>query len=657
VLQKGRIFVMIYDAVVIGAGPAGSSTAFHLARKGWRVALLEKSRMPRDKACGDGLGPGSVAMLESMDLGPRLQEYQHIDGVDIRVRGESTCAPSFQSTRGPAHGLVVPRHDLDLLIANRAREAGSDWYEGCRVTGFEFQNGRVGGVNFVNGKEGSIRTRFAVIADGGGSKLSAQAGIPRCPRETVGYALRGYFCNVPARRSLFSIHLPLTQPGTNRAVPGYGWIFPLKDGCANIGVGYYPRQRQDRNLNLRHLFTHFLEELVQREPAMVGMELVGKWIGGALRSGMDTSRCFANHVVVVGDAAGLVDPFTGEGIDTALVSGQYAAEALDSALKRDSEKCLQEYSHLLEHRYGDRFQLGDRFVKTYSFMWKLVQTTVDQKGPLFDKVREGLFSYSGSAPECASEDESELGRFCGSVTAEMKRISTGDFPVFSRLAMRMKDTRRVRLRQALAFWSHQVEGTEPDERLVTVSACLELAKLAHVVQAEAICSGKGNHWANSFAVMCGNYLLTKAFAAIQPLGYDLIRIVAGAAGRLCQQEIESSLTFDRRRQQRHSRVVAEIEGTFLGAAAKIGTRLAGCSPATQDRLESFGRMLGEASSYERGGAVLTGSLRRRVQLVLAGLPESKARRELLGLHWSGPMEAPVIRFERRSGSGGLQGHL
>jgi geranylgeranyl reductase family protein len=338
------------------------------------VALFEKSRMPREKACGDGLGTGAVSMLDSMGLSPSLEQYQRVTGVDLRIHGESTCIPSFQ----PHHGLGVPRRELDLLIANRAREVGSDWFEGCRVTGFDFRNQRVSEVQFFNGGPGSVRTRFAVIADGGGSNLSLQAGIPRRSRESVGFAIRGYFRNMPARSSLFSIHLPLTQAGTNRAVPGYGWIFPLNNGHANIGVGYYPRQRQDRSINLRQLFTRFLEELIQLEPGMAEMEPTGRWIGGALRSGMDPSSCFTNNALVVGDAAGLVDPFTGEGIDTALASGQYAAEALDTALRRDNENCLQEYAHLLERRYSDRFQLGDRFVKTYSFMWKLVQTTVDQ---------------------------------------------------------------------------------------------------------------------------------------------------------------------------------------------------------------------------------------------------------------------------------------
>jgi menaquinone-9 beta-reductase len=629
-----------YDAIVIGAGPGGSSTAFHLAKKGWRVALFEKSRMPREKACGDGLGTGSVAMLDSMDLGAQLRRYQRISGVDIRVRGESTCAPGFQPDHGPGHGLVVPRRELDLLIATRARDAGSDWYEGCRVTGFDFRHGSVAGIQFVNGRHATARTRFAVIADGGASNLSAHAGIPPRPQETVGYAIRGYFRNVPARSSLFSIHLPLTQAGTNRAVPGYGWIFPLKDGCANIGVGCYPNG-EDRTPNLRQLFARFLEELIQLDPAMAGMELTGKWIGGALRSGMDPSCCFANNALVVGDAAGLVDPFTGEGIDTALVSGQYAAEALDSALRRDDQRCLREYADLLEQRYSDRFQLGSRFVKTYSFMWKLVQTTVEQKGPLLDKVRQGLFSYRGSEPTPAPRTESALDQFRVRVAAETKAIATGDFPVFSRLAMRMQDRRAAGLRQALAFWSHQVEEAEPDERLVILSACLELAKLAHVIQAEVIGGRENNHWANAFAIMCGNYLLTKAFSAIQPLGHDLTRIVAGAAGRLCRDEIDGSLDTDE-----ETRVlrIAQIEGAFLGAAAQVATRLAGCSPFAQDRLESFGRILGKAceSGDSASGRVLRGPMRIEAERALAGLPESKAKLELLTLDWTQLSDSPTF---------------
>jgi menaquinone-9 beta-reductase len=626
-----------YDAVVIGAGPAGSSTAFHLAKKGWRVALFEKSRMPRDKACGDGLGTGSVAMLKSMDVAPLLEGFPQITGVDIKVRGESTCTSSFRPHDGSAYGLVVPRRELDLLIANRAREAGSDWYEGSRVTGFGFSSGRVSSVQYVTGREQAVRTRFVVIADGGGSNLSAQAGIPKHSAETVGYAIRGYFRNVPVHSAFFNIHLPINRAGMDRVVPGYGWVFPLKDSCANIGVGYYPCQRQDRTLNLRQLFTRFLGELVQTEPAMAEMQLMGKWTGGTLRSGMDPSRCFANGAIVVGDAAGLVDPFTGEGIDTALVSGQYAAEALDSALKRDNTKCLREYSHLLERRYSDRFQLGDRFVKTYSFMWKLVQTTVDHKCPLFDKIRQGLFNYQGSALDpVGTVIDSDLGSFQRRVTAEMRKVATSDFPVFARLAMLLHDQRAASLRQALAFWCHQIAGAERDDRLVTVSACLELAKLAHSVQAEVIDGTQVNHWGNSFAVMCGNYLLTKAFGAIQPMGHDITRIVACVAGVLCRQEIDASFASEDNSQGSKLRTSAEIESRFVGAVARIACCIAGGPQSLQEALESYGELLGKLSceSCDWSGPILRGPARQEAEAILSSVPQSHAKRQLLMLEWN-----------------------
>jgi menaquinone-9 beta-reductase len=611
-----------FDAIVIGAGPAGSSTAFHLCKKGWRVALIEKSRMPRDKACGDGLGTGSVAMLNSMDLTPRLHEYQRIDGVDIRIKGESSCASDFPHEHNTAHGLVVPRRELDLLIANRARQEGSAWYEGYRVTGFEFSNGRVSDVQFVNGKEGKLRTRFAVIADGGNSNLASKAGIPKPSCETIGYAIRGYFRNVPARASAFHIHLPLVEGEAKRAIPGYGWVFPLKNGFANIGVGYYPTRRQDRNLNLRQLFTRFLEELVQSEPAMAGMEQVGKWIGGTLRSGMDPSCCFARNVLVVGDAAGLVDPFTGEGIDTALVSGQYAAEALDAALRRNKEDCLREYSDLLQRRYCSRFQLGDRFVKTYVFIWKLVQATVDQQGPLLNKVRQSLFSYSGSEQAPPTVLTSDLDRFRAHVAAETKIIATGEFPVFSRLALCMQNRQYASFRQALMFWAFQIEEAQPDQPLITVSACLELAQLVHLIQTEVVSGPGRNHWANSFAIMCGNYLLTQAFSAIQPLGYELTGIVARAAGKLCRDTIERCVESDRKEDGGEH---PQTDSAFLGTAARIAGRLAGCSLSAQDALESFGSLLSPGESTDH----------LQAEQILAAFPESKAKVELLKLACGG----------------------
>jgi flavin-dependent dehydrogenase len=581
-------------------------------------------------------------MLRSMDVTPQLSGFQTVAGVDVRVRGESTSISTFQSATGPVHGLVVPRNELDLLIAQRARKAGSDWYEGCRVIGFEFEDGRASRVCYVKGMVLGVRTRFVVVADGGHSGLAEQAGISPRPAGTTGYAVRAYFSNVPAEQDLFRIYIPLTDPSSGRAVPGYGWVFPLKDSSANIGVGFYPSQNEDRGLNLRHLFTEFLRQLCSMDSRMADIRPESRWIGGPLRSGMDPSRCMASGALVVGDAAGLVDPFTGEGIDTALVSGQLAAEVLDTALRRDDPSLLSNYSDLLERRYRDRFQLGERFVKTYSFIWRMVQTTVDQRGPLFDRVRQGLFSYHGTVSNGSIEPPaSPLDQFRNRVDVETKTVASSDFPVFARICLQMQNKQSAHLRQALAYWSYQFGGSEPDHDAVTVSACLELAKLAHNVQEQMIAgdfyptvsNGETSRWANSFAIMSGNYLLMKAFSAIQRLGCDFTQLVARAAAQLCSTEIDNAVPSDDLTEDRSTKIRSEIEGLFCGLACKIASRLASCSEDLQESLERFGRLEGEASFWttQPSGQVSAASLREQAVQALADVPNCSAKSELLAV--------------------------
>lgn len=633
-----------FDVAVVGAGPGGASAAFHLAQRGWRVALFEKNRMPRDKACGDGLGAGSVAMLESMDIIRRLSGYQRVRGVDIQVNNESSCASTFQSARGPGYGLVVPRSELDFLVVQRALEAGAVWYEGCRVTDFEFQNGRIAGVRYVEAKELQLRTRFVVIADGGHSRLGARVGIAPC-RATIGYAVRGYFSNLPNVPDLFRIYIPLKDPHSGRVLPGYGWVFPLSGSCANIGVGFYPGQNEDRRLNLRHLFIKFLQQLSLMDSRMANIRPQGRWIGGPLRSGMDPSSCTANGALLVGDAAGLVDPFTGEGIDTALISGRFAAEVLDAALAYDDPGALNNYSDLLEQRYRDRFQLGERFVKTYSFIWKLLQTTVDEKGPLLDTVRQTLFSYNDSSPiSPPALSVSPLEAFQNSVQDEMKTVAGSDFPLFARICLHMQDQASTNLRLALAFWSYHFGGSEINQDAVTVSACLELAKLAHGVQAQVIAGAAdtassdmgSNRWANSFAVMSGNYLLMRAFSAIRRFDCDFTQLVARAAARLCSMEIAAAVPSTERLDDtlpRGHTDRGEIEGLFCGLACKLAARLAGCPDHLQESLEHFGRALGESrfwSTQSSGRAPAAAYVEDAVH-ALSYVPDCLAKSELLAV--------------------------
>ena len=630
-----------YDVIVVGAGPAGSAAAFHIARRGWRVALFEKSRMPRSKACGDGLGPGAVAQLHNMNLD--LEGAAVISGVDVRTNGKPAYTSAF---RVPKYGLMLPRSDLDDRLARQARAAGSAWHEACRVTGFEVERGRITGVRSADAATPSARTRFVVLADGGNSVLAKLAGLGPRLVEVTGYAVRGYFSNVPAAPHLFRIHLPLTDPQSGRALPGYGWVFPMDGHRANIGVGFFPGQSKDRELNLRELFTTFLNQLRAQEPAMADIRLEGRWIGGLLRSGMDPSRCVANGAVAVGDAAGLVDPFTGEGVDTALVSGRLAAEVLDVALARDDPRQLAGYPDLLEEHYRDRFQLGRRFVRTYSFIWKLLQSTVDQDTALLHGLRQALFGYDGSDAEqktVMGASTSTADAFGAQVQARVRAVASDDLPVFARICLPMQHPGLASLRQRIAYWSHWCGGRQPGSDAVAVASSVELVRLAHGLLAEVALSssnnpawlGQTNRWANSFAIMSGNYLLVRAFSVIHLLQPNIIGLIARGAAVPCQMEIEAALpaidaaVLDI--SPGRAADAAMIEGQFCALACRAAAQIGGCSAELQEALGLFGSRLGTAVLLARAttnrptAATMAGYAANALELVPDGAPKFQLR--------------------------------
>ena len=630
-----------FDVVVVGAGPSGASAAYHLATQGWRVALFEKRRMPREKACGDGLGMGSIAALDAMGVLPQLTASRAVGGVEIRLHGDQEKASASHFV-GQAHGLVVLRTELDTLVMRRAQDAGAHLFEGCRVTGFgrgdSGNDSRIDRVFYVADDAGAageglgVTTRYLVLADGGTDKLRLLAGFAAHAPDTTGQALRGYYDNVPALPDAFQIHLPLLDTDGARTLPGYGWVFPLTGGRANIGVGYFPVQSADREVNLRRLQACVLDQLARAEPRMAAIRQCGRLIGGPLHSGMDPQRCVVANALVAGDAAGLVDPFTGEGVHTALASGRYAAQALERALRADDPAVLAEYGRMLEARYGDRFQLGRRFVRSYAFMWRLLQTTTDQHGALADTLRHGLFSYADpeAAPALAPAGAAARGpqaAYLAAVRGGMHTVAGGDFPLLTRIAFQFENHALGTLRQSLAYWSYRIGGGEPDARAVAVSACLELAALAHDMQDQAA-TGRGpggrhgstSRWANAFAVMCGNYLLTRAFRTVRVQGDDLLQFILLAIGRLCDTRLGAAV-----RDQADERQLAAYS---CGLACRVAARMAGCPDDVQAQLDCFGTAVGAARADAGAGKASDPARLAEAMEALRTMPNSRARARL-----------------------------
>ena len=308
-----------YDVVVVGSGPAGSVAALVLARGGARVALVDKGAFPRDKACGDLVGPRGVQLLH--DLGITVPGATHVGDMLVVGPRRAVRLPCRPGRTYPGHALAVPRVRFDALLHDAAVAAGADAYRG-RAAAPLGDGGAVEGCVLDDGRQ--LRADAVVGADGAVSGVAEWAGLVDPARVLWGFALRAY-----ADEPVALPHIFFWEPSPWRAFPGYGWVFPGPDGRANVGLGCGVRADRAAAARAARQLPAFLADLVTRgvltrPPATDGAASLGGW----LKLGMVGTRPAAGRVLLVGDAAGLVNPLQGEGIGQAMGSARAAAQAL-----------------------------------------------------------------------------------------------------------------------------------------------------------------------------------------------------------------------------------------------------------------------------------------------------------------------------------------
>jgi geranylgeranyl reductase family protein len=369
------------DVIVVGAGPAGSATAHYLASAGLEVLMLEKATFPRDKVCGDGLTPRAVRELISMGV-PIRSEDGWIRNRGLRVFGGGhrieLAWPELAAY--PGYGLARSRLELDATLAEHARRTGAKLLEGTAVTGpvRDERSGRVVGVTAretppsgARGPGGPVRTFRAplvVAADGVSSRLATAAGRTPRPDRPMGVAVRTYFRTPRHDDEWMESHLELWDgpPGRSALLPGYGWIFALGDGTANVGLGSVSSTPSATRLDYKDLFGRWLAHA----PAEWGFTpdaQVGPLRGAALPMAFNRVPHYGGGLLLVGDAGGMVSPFNGEGIAYGLQAGRVAADAAAQALARTSaygrEKVLRTYPGRMRAELGGYYTLGRYFVR------------------------------------------------------------------------------------------------------------------------------------------------------------------------------------------------------------------------------------------------------------------------------------------------------
>lgn len=347
-----------FDAVVVGGGPGGSACAMYLGNAGLRVLLLDKAVFPRDKTCGDAIGAKSQAVLRELGFVDELERIDHAKIYGVHFSSPSQAAvtirfPDSDPEKGKG-GYCVRREVFDDFVFQHAKASKNvTAIEGFQVTDLVQENGFVTGVKGMDSKtkQAATFTAKAVIgADGASSVVATKLGLNAVVPEHDCLALRAYYQGIEGMTPNIEIHF------VDSLLPGYFWIFPLENGLANVGVGMVTKDIKTRNISLQKEMFAVIENHPMFRERFKNAKRTSDVKGWRLPFGSFRRKVNGNGWALIGDAASLVDPFSGEGISNAMYSGKLAAEQLIPLLKAGkpvTEEALAPYAKKLWDTLGN----------------------------------------------------------------------------------------------------------------------------------------------------------------------------------------------------------------------------------------------------------------------------------------------------------------
>lgn len=355
------------QVVVVGAGPAGASAAFFLAQANVNVLLVDQATFPRDKPCGDAISCRSLEVLARMGLtewvaGNDFAEPQELlftspDGTAVRDRPDPCDGLS-------SYGYIIPRLTLDAALVERAVAMGARLQDGVRIVGMERLSAHcVRLTGFMAGRSVAFNAPLVIAADGGRVSFTQRLGLVHRPPEAV--AVRGYVECDDGAPKLLGIHWERS------VAPGYGWIFPAGHGRVNAGIGTYSATVRQHSLNLCELLRRFLSRNLHVRARLRHARLLGPVRGCPLRTDADRVTPLADNVLVAGEAAGLVNPLSGEGIGPSLECGELAAAHACRALENGdfSARGLTTYGRAFHQKFDAFHRSARRLRWLMSWPW------------------------------------------------------------------------------------------------------------------------------------------------------------------------------------------------------------------------------------------------------------------------------------------------
>lgn len=383
---------LTYDVIVVGGGPGGSSSAMFLKKKGYNVLLLEKAKYPRDKICGDAVSGKSVGMLKELGIESEMENLEN-----AKVYGLIFSSPEGKMLEIPfpvkdgeghtkARGYVCRRMVFDNFLFSHAKKM-VDVKEEFVVNDLIWENDivvGVKGIDMTTKKEMEFRSKIVIGADGATSIIANKVNAQKIPDEHLCMAARVYYQGISGMTPNIEIHF------IDSVMPGYFWIFPLENGKANVGLGMVSSDRQKKGVNLVAETERVIAEHPLFKERFKNSTKLNDIKGWTLPFGSFRRTLHGKGWFLVGDAASLVDPFSGEGIGNAMTSAKYVSEVIDEAFKTNnfSQEQMALYDTRLWAEIGPEMQTSYLLQKMGRHKWLL--NMVIGKAARSKEVRETI---------------------------------------------------------------------------------------------------------------------------------------------------------------------------------------------------------------------------------------------------------------------------